>query len=304
EIQDTGPGIQPGDLGAIFEPFIQSSEGKKSREGSGLGLAISQQFVRLMGGEISVTSQVGAGSLFAFEISARPVAESEMVNLQNASEPRAIGLEPGQPIYRLLIVEDSEENRLLLVRMLSELGFEVRTASNGSEGIEVWQEWQPHLIWMDMRMPIMDGHAATKSIKATTQGQATVIVALTASAFEAERSVVLSEGCDDFIRKPFRQEEIVDVLSRHLGVRFIYEDPSLRQSQKPMSQMNYELRFDGLDDDWISSLKQAAMEANSNKIKVLADQIREIRPELASSLAKLADNFDHDVILSAIQEGT
>jgi len=304
EIQDTGPGIPSADLGAIFEPFVQSSEGKKAKEGSGLGLAISRQFVRLMGGDISAASQAGAGSLFTFEISVRPAAEVEMASLQNKSKPRAVGLEPGQPIYRLLIVEDSEENRLLLVRLLFELGFEVHTASNGSEGIDVWREWQPHLIWMDMRMPIMDGHAATKSIKATTQGQATVIVALTASAFEDERAAVLSDGCDDFIRKPFRQEEIVDVLIKHLGVRFIYEDPRLRPEPKPMSQMNCELRFDGLDDDWVSALKQAAMEANSNKIKALVDQIRERRPGLASKLAELADNFDHDAILGAIQEGT
>ena len=112
---------------------------------------------------------------------------------------------------------------MLLVKLLTQLGFEVRTANNGLEGINVWREWQPHLILMDMRMPVMNGHEATKQIKATTQGQATVVVALTASVLEEERSIVLSEGCDDFVRKPFRQEEIVEVLTKYLGVRFLYE---------------------------------------------------------------------------------
>lgn len=301
EVQDTGPGIAPQDLEAIFEPFVQSSEGKRAKEGSGLGLAISRQFVRLMGGDISVTSRVKEGSLFAFDISAHLADEAEMAKLQNTAKPRAIGLEPGQTNYRLLIIDDSEESRLLLVRQLVQFGFEVRTASNGLEGIKIWREWQPRLVWMDMRMPVMDGHEATKSIKATVQGQATVIVALTASAFEEERALVLSEGCDDFVRKPFRQEDIVDVLVKRLGVRFVYEHSGDTPALKSVSQPQFSLDFEGLNDDWISDLYRAAVEANSNRIKTLAYQIREQNLELASKLIELADNFDHDAILAAIE---
>ena len=300
EVQDTGPGIPPQDLDAIFEPFIQSSEGKIAREGSGLGLAVSRQFVRLMGGEISVISQLGEGSLFTFNIRMNSIDKAAIANLQEAAKPRAIGLEPGQPNYRLLIVEDSEESRNLLVRLLIQFGFDVRTASNGLEGIKIWREWQPHLIWMDMRMPVMDGHEATKSIKATVQGQATIIVALTASAFEEERTTVLSEGCDEFVRKPFRQEDILNVLAKHLGVLFIYEGPSNGSVSKCLGRPHLGFNFDGLDDHWISKLYQAAMEANSNKIKVLANQIKEQNLGLASELIELADNFDHDTILTKI----
>ncbi|WP_204101786.1 MULTISPECIES: response regulator, partial [Spirulina sp. CCY15215] len=126
--------------------------------------------------------------------------------------------------YRILIVDDKPVNRQLLVQLLSPLGFELQEASNGQEAIDIWQEWQPELIWMDMRMPVMDGFTATQKIKATTQGQATAVIALTASVLEEERAVVLSAGCDDFLRKPFREDQIFQAMEKHLGVRYIYED--------------------------------------------------------------------------------
>ncbi len=98
----------------------------------------------------------------------------------------------------------------------------------------MWERWQPHLIWMDMRMPVMDGHEATQKIKATPKGQATVIIALTATVFEEDREQILLEGCDDFVRKPFRKDEIYDMLARHLGVRFLYEEaPALPAPARP-----------------------------------------------------------------------
>jgi CheY-like chemotaxis protein len=300
EVQDTGPGISPEDQDFIFEPFVQSSVGEKSKEGTGLGLAISRQFVRLMGGDLTVNSQVGKGSSFKFDIIAHLADEDDLVSLQKAVKPRAVSLEPGQPPHRLLVVEDREESRLLLVKLLTQLGFEVRTANNGLEGINVWQDWQPHLIFMDMRMPVMDGHEATKRIKATTQGQATVIVALTASVFDEQRAMVLSEGCDDFVRKPFSQEEIVNVLTKYLGARFLYEQIG-DQPPRATSQPHAELSFEGIASEWIASLRQAAMEANSSKIMTLAEKIYEQKPALASALTELAKNFDHDKILDAIE---
>ena len=157
-----------------------------------------------MGGDISVQSDVGQGSVFRFDVPCDVVAESDV--RKPVPERHVVGLEPGQRIYRLLIVDDEVANRKILVKLLAPLGFEVREAANGQEAIEMWQVWEPHLIWMDMRMPVMDGHEATKRIKETTKGQATVIVALTASGLEEERNLILSEGCDDYLRKPFYEE--------------------------------------------------------------------------------------------------
>jgi CheY-like chemotaxis protein len=205
----------------LFEAFGQTQTGRQAQEGTGLGLTISRKFVELMGGEIGVTSQVGQGSTFHFSIEAGIAAMSEVeVTLPKRSQ--AIALEPGQSTYRLLIVDDKPINRKLLVKLLQPFGFQLREAANGQEAIDQWQAFEPHLIWMDMRMPILDGYQATQHIKATPQGQATKIIALTASALEEERAIVLSVGCDDFLRKPFREQDIFTTMERHIGARFIY----------------------------------------------------------------------------------
>ncbi|HEY9650144.1 MAG TPA: response regulator, partial [Coleofasciculaceae cyanobacterium] len=163
QVEDTGPGIAANELSTIFDPFVQSQTGRQSLQGTGLGLTISQQFVRLMGGEIAVSSQLGQGTSFTFDILVR-VADAAEERRITATQ-QVIGLAPNQPTYRILVVEDVRVNRRLLVKLLSLVGFEVREASNGQEGIAIWQDWKPHLIWMDMQMPVMDGYEATQYIK-------------------------------------------------------------------------------------------------------------------------------------------
>ncbi len=221
-ISDTGAGIAPDELDTIFDTFVQTETGRKSREGTGLGLAISRKFVQMMGGDIAVESEAGRGSVFRFGIQAEAAEGTEIETVK--PERRVIALEPDQPLYRILIVDDRESNRLLLIKLLKPLGFELREAENGRDALEIWENWKPQLICMDMRMPVMDGYEATKRIKSGTKGNATVIIAVTASVFEEERSVVLSAGCDDFVRKPFKDSELYEVIQKHLGVRYVYED--------------------------------------------------------------------------------
>ena len=221
------------------------------QEGTGLGLTISRQFARMMGGEITVSSDLGQGSLFQFDIPVTLPEPSEIQSLKSKVQNRVIGLEPGQPVYRLLVVEDVEANRQLLVNLLKPLGFEVREASNGQEAVAVWQQWQPHLIWTDMRMPVMDGYEATRRIKAGPQEQSTIIIAVTASAFKEDREQILAAGCDDFVRKPVRAEEIVDRLTKYLGVRFVYQEIAVGQPREPGSTgLEESLDLAGLPADW------------------------------------------------------
>lgn len=201
-IEDTGAGIPANYLEKIFEAFEQTDIGKKSSEGTGLGLPISLKFAQFMGGQITVSSRLGEGSIFQVDIPVEVL--SSPVPLRQISDRYIIGLAPDQPEYRLLVVEDRWESRHLLVKILEAVGFQVREAENGAEAIAIWNDWEPHLIWMDMRMPVMDGYEATRQIKSHLKGQATVIIALTASALEEERTIILSAGCDDFVRKPFR----------------------------------------------------------------------------------------------------
>jgi len=249
EIEDTGMGIALDDLDTIFDPFVQIRSDRQGSEGTGMGLAISRKFVQMMGGDIAVKSDVGKGSVFSFDIR---VELSDIAEIE--TEPRAarvIGLEPDQPAYGILVVEDNLENRALLCNLLRSVGFEVHEAVNGQAAIEQYEKRQPDLIWMDIRMPVMDGYEATRRIREREAsdfrlrppalrglrpgGNADLglkdekkeskipIVALTAHAFEEEKEVILAAGCDDFVRKPFREAEIFEVMARHLGVRYVFE---------------------------------------------------------------------------------
>jgi len=309
-IQDTGIGIAPEELDAVLDPFVQTASGRASGEGTGLGVPISQQFVRLMGGQLKVRSELGRGTVFEFDVPVEQVEGSEVQVKQ--PQRRVIGLEPGQRAadgspYRLLVVDDREASRKLLVKLLSSLAhqeFQVQEAANGREAVDLWERWQPHLIWMDMRMPVMDGYEATRQIKATEAGQDTVIVALTASAFEQERSAVLATGCDDFVRKPFRAAEIFDVLARHLGVRFVYEDLPGRLGAACAGD---ELNLGDMPAEWLASLRQATVEGDLDWMASLIEVVQERDPARAAALAELVHNFRHDEILARIacvvQEG-
>jgi len=300
EVEDTGPGVGPEELAVLFDPFVQATSGQQSQEGTGLGLSISQQYVRLMGGDVTVSSELGQGSVFKFDIQ---VGLAEATNAQ-AERPtrRVIGLEPGQAVYRLLVVDERVEARQLLVELLEPLGFELREAFNGKEAIEMWERWEPHLIWMDMRMPVMDGYEATRRIKATAKGRATVIVALTATAFEEDRERVLSAGCDDFVRKPFREAEIFGILTKHLGVRFVYEEispPGAKPAAAAASSMDVltPAARTALPAGWVADLQQATVKADLDRILTLIDQIRGENPALADVLADLARDFEYRKIL-------
>ncbi len=301
EVSDTGAGIAPDELDSLFEAFVQTKTGREAQEGTGLGLLITHKFVQLMGGEITVSSEVGRGTTFKFDIKVSLVDAKDIESKQLPR--RVIALEPNQPRYRILIVDDKPTNRELLIKLLNPLGFELREACNGSEAIAVWQTFEPHLIWMDMRMPVMDGYEATKNIKATTKGQATAIIALTASSQEEERAVVLSAGCDDFLRKPFREADIFEVMHKHIGVGFVYEDSTQRDSTLIKDEEQNTLTaaaLAALSGEWVASLEQAILNIDLKVIYALIEQIRPENASLANALNRCIDNFEYDKVLSLI----
>jgi len=292
EVSDTGPGIAPDEMDTLFEAFSQTESGRQAREGTGLGLTISRKFARLMGGDMQVRSEVGSGTTFRLTL---PVEVPDTADIEPVAPiRRVLALEPhqcdadGKP-YRILIVDNMPDNCRLLRSLLSlpvgapnnrfqkpeAEGFELREAKNGQEAIDIWKSWHPHLIFMDMRMPVMDGYEATKKIRRLeveklrlicdqeteegqggsseksqifqpASGQAQIItshikiIAITASAFEEERAKVLDAGCDDFIRKPFQEHEIFEALRKFLGIRFLYEqqEPEAADSEPIISLEN------------------------------------------------------------------
>ncbi len=298
EIIDSGFGIASEELKLLFQAFSQTESGRGSNEGTGLGLRICDQLIHLMGGTIAVQSQPGQGSQFTVQV---PVAIADHLP-PPAVTRQATGLAPDQPPYRLLVVDDQFNNRWLLVQFLSELGFEVREAANGQEAIAQWQDWQPHLIWMDMRMPVMDGYEATRRIKAEVQGQATAIIALTASVFDEEKSLVLSAGCDDFIRKPFQPTVIVDKLAQHLGVQFVYAEPPARA---PAAEAETASCLGGslamMPQDWRDRLYQAATQADQKALFQLLDALPSEQASQRQILQGWVANFQFDKLMSLCQ---
>ena len=296
-VEDTGDGIDESEFANLFTAFEQTQTGKQAQTGTGLGLPISRKFVQMMGGDIHVRSAVGQGSTFYFNL---PFQTTDIVEPPpRQRQARVLGLSSPRT-YRILVVDDRLENRQLMLELLQAIGFEVRDAANGQEAIAIWEAWSPHLIWMDMRMPVMDGYEATKRIKATVKGQATVIVALTASAFEEQRAIVLSAGCDDFVRKPFQESIIFEKMEQYLGVEYIYEEQSDLETeaatQDPQLCSTPLVLADDMSPEWLNRLEQAAIQASSTAIAQLCEQLPDSHRDLRRALMNWVDNFRFDKI--------
>lgn len=217
-VEDTGIGIAQGDQQRIFLPFEQLVD-MLSQKGTGLGLAITRKFISMMDGSIEVQSCPGKGSLFSFTLKLAPGKE-EAMSIQPGTYHRAVALEAGQPEWRILIAEDQEDNLLLLKSILEGAGFKVLSVKDGVATLAAFESWRPHFIWMDWRMPQMDGLETTCRIRQLPGGKEVKIAIITASVFDEHKNELLSAGCDDFVRKPFNPGDILDCLARHLNVRY------------------------------------------------------------------------------------
>ncbi|MBD2337916.1 response regulator [Calothrix sp. FACHB-156] len=297
EVEDTGCGITPSDLESIFEAFMQTERGRNA-QGTGLGLSISRQFARLMGGNITVNSSLNQGSTFTCEVLLHLVDAVDLV--ESETTHHVIGLEPGQPIYRILIVEDVLENRQLLVKLLESVGFEVCAVGNGAEAIAMWQEWHPHLIWMDIQMPVMDGYTATQRIRATAGGEDVMIIALTAYAFEQDRIASLQAGCNDHIGKPFTETLLFEKMAQYLGVRYLYSEVSATDSSRETS-LNKPLTTQDLQvmpSEWIDQVHEAALDLNDARLYELIAEIPTEQKILADNFKYLVDNLQLEAIIN------
>ncbi|NJN07422.1 MAG: PAS domain S-box protein [Richelia sp. RM1_1_1] len=318
EVTDTGIGILPEEIELLFEAFKQTSSGRESQQGTGLGLAISRKYVQLMGGDIKVESTPGIGSKFSFDIQVNlAFAPKTEINQHNC---QIISLAPSQIQYRILVVDDRPESRLLIIKMLSQLGFNVKEAANGLQAITLWEEWQPHLILMDMRMPTMDGYQATKIIKSrekqtishsfiTTK---TIIIALTANAFAEQKNIIIQAGCNDLINKPFSQETLLKKLQQHLGVKYLYQEETEEEEENSISQQattiskniftstNLRNLLSQIPPELVAQIYHAAAQCSDNLILEIIEQIPDQNTELTTVLKHFAENFQFDKILEAI----
>ncbi|WP_158535073.1 PAS domain S-box protein [Acaryochloris thomasi] len=318
EVEDTGLGIAVDELKQVFEPFVQSQSGQDIQEGTGLGLPISREFVRLMGGEMLLNSrcapaleshnqaavpedaQFEHGTIATFHIQARAAAAVQSIR----PDRRILALAAGQPSYRILVVDDKADNRRLLVKLLEPLGFELREASNGQVAVQLGHVWQPHLIWMDMRMPMMDGLEATRRIRVdvTSDAPPPKIIVLSASNLPEDQAAAYAAGCDDFIQKPFHEAQVLEAMGQHIGVRYIYDDeiyddgPSL---DTPDGQLNGSLAQ--LSPQLLAELEAATLRLQWDQLLALIGNIHEQDKALADRLTRTVHNFQYTQILQAIQ---
>lgn len=303
EVEDTGPGIVASDITRIFKPFEQVDDAP-SQSGTGLGLSITRQFVGMMGGEITVESGLGGGSLFRFSLQVQH-AQDEVCPKPVAGTRRVLGLEPGQPEYRILMAEDQPDNQQLLQRQLEQVGFNVRLAENGEQALKVFQQWHPHFIWMDRRMPVMDGLTATGKIRELPGGKDVKIVALTASVFNGQMNEVVEAGMDDYVRKPYQVEEIFHCMGRYLGVRYLYEETGEVADEKGKIQKEVSLEaIAALPGRLVDELYAAALALDIEQALVVIDQIEESDPGLAISLRTLVEEIDFQYLQRLLKKKT
>jgi signal transduction histidine kinase len=303
EIEDTGLGIAAKELQFLFAPFFQTETGRNSQSGTGLGLSIAKQYVKLMGGKLQVQSVLGKGTKFDFTLPMTVVTSSEVEEL--SSPRRVVALQPEQKQFRILIAEDKLENRQWLLKLLTLVGFEVREAENGEAAIAVWESWSPHLILMDMQMPVIDGYEATKTIKARCKDRSTIIIALTASVFKEQQHLIIAAGCDDFLPKPFSEELLWTKIARYLPVKYIYEEPSLEDSlDLPPSGLLTKPSLSFMPREWLDRLRYYATIADGKQILGLIDEIPTDRSDIDLYLKNLVSDFSFESIVALISIDT
>ena len=315
-VEDTGVGIAPEDLNRIFEAFTQTTAGQQAPEGTGLGLTISRRLAQLMGGDITVRSVLGQGSTFEFSLPVEIVTEA--IPSDRAGEHRRIRLLPNQQKYRILIVDDQDSNRLLLRQLLEPVGLSVREATTGEAALELWQQWHPHLIWLDIRLPGMDGYEVTRQIRTCEQqrpreaGQAdqpaspsvpnpTVIIALTAQALVDDLTLALAAGCDDYLSKPFQETDLLSKLAQHLQIPFVLAEPESvtpdpEQAIEPLLTATH---LAVMPRDWVRALYEASRMCQAEGITPLLQQIPPEHADLARRLETLMYHFDFQLMMQA-----
>jgi CheY-like chemotaxis protein/anti-sigma regulatory factor (Ser/Thr protein kinase) len=294
EVEDTGPGISPDDQDKLFRHFEQTKTGQQAGTGTGLGLAISREFVRLMGGDITVRSELGRGSVFVIHL---PLNEGEAQAVQTKDNPRhVLKLQPGQATCRVLIADDIEDNRQLLAQLLAPVGFEIRLATNGAEAVQEFERWRPHLILMDFRMPVMDGHEAIRRIRAMAGGADTKVIAVTASAMDDNRQELMEIGADDFIGKPFREAELFQKIHAHLGVEYHYADDAAAAALEATAELSPD-SLAGWPQDLIDPMREAVITADLDQLLARIEEVEARDPRIALGLRRLAEGFQYQKLL-------
>jgi two-component system sensor histidine kinase/response regulator len=302
DITDTGPGISAADTKNLFRHFEQATAGIKNGGGTGLGLAISREFARLMGGDISVESVPGQGSVFRVEITVSVTeapADERRIELR-----RAVGLRSGGPPARILVVDDKADNREILVSALSTIGFAVREAEDGAAAVRENESWLPHLILMDLRMPGVDGYEATQRIRAEGINSRVVVIATTASAFDKDRREVLAAGVDDFIAKPILIDDLLEKIGMRLGVEYEYESCNEVSEETGAGRAidSASLALSSVPTELLQLISHATITGDMEQLEELIGRLAEHSADAAQTVRGLVDNYDFEKLIALLRK--
>ena len=279
----------------MFRYFEQTQAGHAAETGTGLGLAISRELVRLMGGEIAVSSKVGQGSIFCFDVQVEVVDHADAST--DPAAQRVVGLQPGQPRIRVLVVDDNRDNRELLAQLLGAAGFETRQTSNGKAALRVFDAWHPQLILLDLHMPEMDGIEVIRQLRPHPGGHDARIIVVTASIMVNKREEALETGADAYFVKPVQETELLQKISELLGVTYVWSGAiaapaaDVLPGPEEMAKIPGTLR---------RSLRSAAIRGDFDYVLDKLSQVGEISPVAAQALRGLAARFETQRLLELL----
>ena len=298
-VVDTGPGITAAARERIFEPFQQAEEGG-IKGGTGLGLAITKRHIELMGGTLTLDSTPGEGSRFCFALDLAP-AEGALTSTGDRAH-RPLHLAHHQRVLAL-VVDDVEDNREVLSGLLDQVGVEVVMANDGAQALDRIAEQRPDIVFMDVRMPVMDGLTAVRHLRERWPKEPIVCVAITASGLLRQRSVYRDAGFDDFIGKPFLIETVWDCMARHLHVDL--DHAPVEEAPSGAATQTADVKAVRLPEALRERLLAAAQINALTEIEALIGELKRLGPDahtLAAELEGLLSQYDTDGIAARLRQ--
>lgn len=298
-VKDTGIGIAREHQSTIFEPFIQARQGENQQKGTGLGLAISQQFTRLMGGDLRLESEPGEGTVFYFEIE---VQLGDVCVVAAEEQQQAItGVAEGEPEWRILVVEDQPSSRALLQSQLKAAGFSVQVAVDGQQGIDLFLSWQPHLVWMDMRMPVMSGFQAVRRIRELPGGKEVKILAITASVLRDQAADIIAAGCDEVYYKPCLEQDVLTAMASQLPINFSYrcdQPDELERGEREQQTID----LSSLPEPLVKQMLAVAKMGDVAELELMVSRLSDAEQPVKRQLEHYIQGFQIQEMIEALQQ--
>ncbi|MEA5078623.1 MAG: PAS domain S-box protein [Anaerolineaceae bacterium] len=302
EVEDTGMGIAANEIERLFQAFERSAEGTKNIEGTGLGLSISLNYARFLGGDIRVTSNPKVGSHFFVEVIVRSGNMQESETKLPARKVTGILDDVGK--VKVLVVDDQPENRMVMKELLEQVGISTEIAEDGEQAVNLALTWKPDLIFMDLRMPVMNGYEAAKKIVKNPQTQDIPIVAVTASILGSDWRKVKASGMRGFVRKPYEAEDLFRIIEENLGPKFVYGEEIVNKRQVfPSQPILTRQDLQKLPTELITKMYDATIKADLDDLLKLIQQARSHSEKIADQLQELANNYQYEALLIILKEG-